>query len=149
MASISAVLRFRKALTYIEKRYPFSVAFGLADTREACIESAQEVYQRLMMHKKEEEGFLSFETIALLAVDEGYTIDQSKAKSLIKIFRPDRQGMLTMLDFVKSIDAVYKEFRLLGATIENSSQIDRAFENIFNVVFYVVLATCILSMLGL
>jgi hypothetical protein len=136
-------------LTFIERRYPFSHTFGPADSREACIESAQEVYQRLLLHSGIEEEMISFETIALVAIDEESTIDQTKAKSLIKIFRPDRQGKLTMLDFVKSIDAVYKEFRLLGATIENSSQIDRAFENIFNVVFYVVLITIVLSLMGL
>jgi hypothetical protein len=34
------------------------------------------------------------------------------------------------------------------ATIENSSQIDRAFENILNVLFYIVIGCCVLSFLG-
>jgi hypothetical protein len=94
------------------------------------------------------EQVLPFETMALLALsDEG--LDQQKAKNLVKLFRPDRDGSLTMLDFVKSIDSVYKEFRMLQASIENSSQIDRAFENIFNVVFYVIVTTITLSQLGL
>jgi small-conductance mechanosensitive channel len=67
---------------------------------------------------------------------------------LVKLFRPDREGNLTMLDFVKSIDAVYKDFRLLSASIENSTQIDRAFENIFNIGFYAVVITVTLSQLG-
>lgn len=100
------------------------------------------------MYSAEDEN-VNFETIALLAMDENGDIDQIKAKSLIKLFRPDRQGALTMLDFLKSIDAVYKEFRLLGATIENSSQIDRAFENIFNIIFYVIVATVVVSQFGL
>ena len=147
MATISAVLRFRKALTFIRKRFPFSKAFGPADNREACIESSQEVYRRLLMRSSEE--VLQFETIALLALDEHGNLDQTKAKSLVKIFRPDRQGRLKVLDFVKSVDAVYKEFRLLAATIENSSQIDQAFERIFNVVFYIIVTTVTLSQLGL
>lgn len=92
---------------------------------------------------------LPFETMALIAVEDDGIIDQQKAKDLVKVFRPDREGSLTMLDFVKSTDSVYKEFRLLQASIENSSQIDRAFENIFNVVFYAVVVTIVLSQLGL
>jgi hypothetical protein len=148
IATISAVLRFRKALTFIQHKYPFSHAFGPADNREACIDSAQEVYRRLVTRSHDEQ--LQFETLALIALDDvDGEIDQDEAKALIKIFRPDRKGSLTMLDFVKSIDAVYKEFRLLAATIENSSQIDRAFEGIFNVVFYTIMVTVILSQLGL
>lgn len=65
-------------------------------------------------------------------------------KDLIKLFRPDRQGNLTMLDFVKSCDSVYKEMRLLRASIANSGQVDHAFEIIFNVFFYVILAIIVL-----
>ena len=147
-ASISAVLRFQKALTFIQRRYPFGKEFGLADSREACIASAQEVYRRLMMATPGEE-VLSFETMAFLALEDGGTVDEDKVKALIKIFRPNRSGQLSLLDFCKSVDAVYKEFRFLGATIENSSKIDRAFENIFNAVFYIIMGCIILSQLGL
>lgn len=134
-------------MTFIKKRYPFSYAFGPADTREACVDSAQHVYQRLQMRTPDEQ-VLPFETVALLALsDEG--LDQQKAKDLVKLFRPDRDGSLTMLDFVKSVDAVYKEFRMLQASIDNSSQIDRAFENIFNAIFYILVTTITLSQLGL
>lgn len=148
IASISAVLRFRKALTFIQKNYPFSYAFGPADTRENCVDSAQNVYTRLMLRAPDED-VLQFETLALLALQEDdETIDQQKAKDLVKLFRPDRDGNLTMLDFVRSIDSVYKEFRMLNASIQNSSQIDRAFENMFNVIFYVIVCTITLSQLG-
>lgn len=56
VASISAVLRFREALTFIQKQFPFGKEFGLADTRNACIESAQEVYRRLMKATPGEEA---------------------------------------------------------------------------------------------
>jgi hypothetical protein len=80
--------------------------------------------------------------------DDG-EIDQKKARELVKVFRPRRDGVLTMVDFVKSTDSVYKEFRLLQASIQNSSQIDIAFENILNVFFYAILLTIILSIMGL
>jgi small-conductance mechanosensitive channel len=91
---------------------------------------------------------VQFEAIALLALDEKGNIDQQKAKDLVRLFRPDRQGYLSVLDFVKSVDSCYKEFRLLQASIENSYQIDRAFENIFNVIFYFVVIAVVLSFLG-
>lgn len=99
---------------------------------------------------RSQDAVLQFETIALLALeDDGETIDQDKAKDLVKLFRPDREGTLSLLDFVKSVDSVYREFRMLQASIENSSQIDRAFENIFNIGFYGVVFTIVLSALGM
>ena len=92
---------------------------------------------------------VEFETLALTALLDDDTVDQEKAKQLVKVFRPDRNGCLSILDFVKSVDSVYKDFRLLQASIENSSQIDRAFENIVNIIFYTVAVTIILSQLGL
>lgn len=90
IASISSVLRFRKALTFIQKRYPFGYLFGEADTREHTIESAQRVYNRLLLRTPGED-VLHFETLALLAlVDDDNTIDQEKAKDLVRLFRPDR-----------------------------------------------------------
>lgn len=144
------MLKFRNALTFIRSDYPFSFAFGPANTREECIESTQEVFHRLLLADPNAQGFvLKFETLALVALDDEGIIVQSKAKEMVRVFRPDRDGCLSILDFTKSIDAVYKEYRLLQASIENSSQIDRAFENIVNVIFYIIIVTVIMSQLGL
>jgi hypothetical protein len=146
--SISAVLRFRNALNLIQNDHAFSIAFGSTHSREECIESSQNTYKRLLLANPAEPQ-LHFETLGLIAVGDDGEIDQEKAKDLVKIFRPRRDGVLTMLDFVKSTDKVYKEFRLLHASIQNSSQIDRAFENLLNIFFYGVLITIILMVLGL
>jgi small-conductance mechanosensitive channel len=87
--------------------------------------------------------------MSALALKKDGAIDTERMKDLIKLFRPDRQGHLTLLDFVKSCDTVYKEMRLLRASIANSGQIDRAFEIMLNVVFYVILAIIVLAVLGL
>ena len=92
---------------------------------------------------------LNFETVGLVALDDFGEIDPKKAKDLVKVFRPDREGNLTLIDFVKSVDAVYKEFRLLQASINNSSKIDQGFENILNIIFYIVVVTIVLSQLGM
>ena len=75
-------------------------------------------------------------------------MDQAKAKELIHAFRPDRDGSLGKLEFVKSIDVIYKELRLLSANISNSSYMDDAVENIVNIGFYIVLGAVIIYRLG-
>jgi hypothetical protein len=47
----------------------------------------------------------------------------SAVTDLIKLFRPNRDGSLSMIDFVKSTDSVYREIRLLRAAVNNSSKV--------------------------
>lgn len=128
--------------------FPFSAAFGLADTRQHCIESSQIVYKRLLQRQGDSDAVLDFDTIALLATTDDGGIDQDKMKELIRLFRPERDGTLTMVDFVKSVDAIYKRLRLLSASIENASQIDHAAEQILNWVFYMIATIVIVAILG-
>lgn len=118
--SINAILQFRRALACLNTPFLFSNAFGLANTRSACVESSQNVYHRLSAHNGDE-GTLSFQLLALLGVEEGGGLDQTKLKELIRLFRPERDGSLDTLAFVKSIDQVYREIRLLRASVANSS----------------------------
>jgi hypothetical protein len=67
-------------------------------------------------------GILTFDLLALLAVQDNGEIDLSLMRSLIKLFRPDRDGNISLLDFAKSIDTCYKEMRVLRASIFNSSK---------------------------
>jgi hypothetical protein len=145
---VSAVLQFRRALAHMDTDFPFSPAFGVADTRETCIASAQDVFLRLLLKTPESDGVLPFETIARTTVQKDGELNYDKVKDLIRIFRPDRDGSLNLLDFARSVDAVYKELRLLRATIAASSKIDVALENLFNVLFYGIVCFVILSMLG-
>lgn len=89
------MLRFRNALTFIKNYYPFSFSFGLADTREHCVESAQRVYGRLLLERGPHNP-LNFETIALLAQRKDGTLDSDQVKDLIRLFRPDRAGNLSV-----------------------------------------------------
>lgn len=128
--------------------YPFSLAFGLANNRESCIVSAQNVYERLLQSRPNEPVVNFRDTVALLAVDEDGDIEPHKMKELIQLFRPERDGQLSMIDFIRSIDSVYKQLRMLRASIANSGQIDHAFEVIFNWVFFILAACIILALLG-
>jgi hypothetical protein len=99
---MTSILLIRRALAYIDHDYPFSLAFGPARKREQCIASAQTVYENLLDPSS---GTLTFKTLSALAVDEedGKT-DRAKIKSLIKLFRPERNGDISKLDFIKSVD---------------------------------------------
>jgi hypothetical protein len=108
----------------MDNPYVFSVAFGIADTRESCIESSQDVYRRLMMRNPDSD-ILRFDVLALACMTSDNNLNHDKLRSLIRLFRPDRDGNLSLLDFVKSIDAVYKEISLLRASVRNSQKLDR------------------------
>lgn len=121
---MKTILQFRRALEFIKDEYPFSRAFGSARTRDNCVASAQLLFERLMLNKTG--PFLDFDVLCLIAKDEAGNIDRPMVKDLIRVFRPNRNGQLSKLDFVKSVDSVYKSLRLLQASINNSQQIDKA-----------------------
>jgi hypothetical protein len=147
-SKVDSILQFRRAICLLKTiNYPFSALFGLADTRADCIESAQEVYERLLLRTPNTD-VLSFDVLALLGVNEDGSLDQLKCRELVRLFRPDRDGNLLLLDFVKSVDSVYKELRILRAAVANSSMIDHSFESIINGFFYVIVTTIILGQLG-
>lgn len=145
--SVNELLQFRRALEFLNTAYPFSGSFGLADRREATVASAQEVYDRLLL-RSPDPYTIHFDVIALLGVMKNRQLNQDKLKDLIRLFRPDRDGSIECIDFVKAVDTVYKELRLLRASVANSSKIDQAFERIFNIIFYAAVICIILSQIG-
>ena len=142
---IAAIIQFRQSLSYLNTAFPFSVAFGPAGTRKECVSSTEAVYHRLVGSYQ----VLHFDAIASLAVRRNGDLDEDKLRALIKLFRPERDGTLTLVDFAKSIDSVYKELRLLRASVANSTKMDASFETIFNVIFYFVMACIVLSIIGI
>ena len=99
---ITTILQFRKALAFISDEYPFSPSFGSARTRELCIKSSQEVFERLT--SKSSYGILEFDTLGLICRSKDGGFDKVKAKELMRVFRPNRAGHLTKIEFVKSVD---------------------------------------------
>lgn len=88
------------------------MAFGPVESREACIKATEKVFQRLMLKDPDGEK-LQFDTLALLAVQPDGSLDEAKLTDLVRLFRPDREGQLTLLDFAKCVDSCYKDLRLL------------------------------------
>lgn len=120
---------------------------GRASTRQECIESAQNVFLRLLAETPGETS-LSFNVLALVALQSDGTLVPEKIRDLMQIFRPNHKGCLTLVDFCKSVDSIYKELRLLRASVRNSQKIDQSFERIFNVAFYTILICVCLALLG-
>jgi hypothetical protein len=125
---VSALLHFRRALACLRTDFPFSSSFGPAGTREDVITSSQEVYERLLLGS-DDSSCLHFHVLATLGVLSDGSLDQDKLVELIRIFRPDRDGTLSVVDFVKSIDSVYRELRLLRASVNNSTKVSRGIED--------------------
>jgi hypothetical protein len=75
-------------------------------------------------------------------------LDNDKIKELLRTFRRNRDGAISIVDLVRSVDGVYKELRMLRATAVSLSKIDKAIEKIVNIVFYVIMACIILSQTG-
>jgi hypothetical protein len=54
-------------------------------------------------------------------------------------------GNLVLIDFIKSVDSVYKDAKMLQASIRNSRKIDRALGAFIDLIFYTIVACVILS----
>jgi small-conductance mechanosensitive channel len=117
---------------------------------------------------------LGFEVLVPLAFrDNNGELEEEILSKLIDLFRPDREGFLTLLDFAKSVDTVYKELKMLRANVANASkartmileaierlnwtnltlgmtaaQLDRVFDTIASFVFYFALSLFTLATLG-
>jgi hypothetical protein len=80
------------------------------------------MYKRLML-RTPDSASLKFDTLALMGTDKDGKLDHDTLKGLIRLFRPERDGTLSLVNFAKSIDTVYKEVRLLRASVNNSSKV--------------------------
>ena len=71
--------------------------------------------------------------------------DEARAAELIKLFGPDSEGCIGIFDFVQAIDHVYKKVRLLENAVKNASHIDRGYERVINIFFYMILGFIVLA----
>jgi hypothetical protein len=131
---VNDILKFRKALTYMDLEYPFSEAFGPASTRNEMITSAELVYERLIRLSPRSVS-LSFSVLQLLTIKDDGTVDKDKQKTLKTLFRPNSKGELTLVSFVQACDTVYKKLRYFRASVGNASVIDQVLESILDSIF--------------
>jgi len=146
--TLQEILNFRNALKLLEDTHPFGQAFGPASTRDLCIKSSKSLYKRLLSLSPGS-TVLHFDIIGVLAYNVDGIFDNKKAKSLVRLFRPDKFDEVSLLHFVQSCDGVYKRLRYLRASHGNSTLIDSVLESIFNGVFSFFLGLTIMSVLNL
>jgi hypothetical protein len=123
--------------------YPFSTSFGLADTRDNCAKSAQEVYKRLVRHTPSEEN-LSFETLSILAYDEHNELSEEIFNALVRLFPPNGDKNLSLTDFVKSYDKVYRDVRTFTVAVYKASVLNIAYTRVLDVIFYSLMIIVVL-----
>jgi len=102
--SINAILQFRQSLSLIKNRYMFSLAWGDVSSCKSMIISSQRVFAGLnsLTVDQNSASVLSFDVLTLAAVnDQSGNVDESTLKDYIHLMRPDRDGNLNLVDFVK------------------------------------------------
>ena len=146
-SSIMMILQFKETLNYMDSQHPLSIPFGLADTQKNCHDSSQKVYNRLLA-RSAESRVLKFETLLPIAIKEDGKYDKEKVKDIKRLFHPRRNGDIPLLEFIKGCDDVYKRIKMFRAKTLNSAQLDDAFEQLIDVLFYFVLMLIALSIFG-
>jgi hypothetical protein len=161
--SLNAIVQFGSSAGVLESSYPFGRAFGKAETRHQVVDCAQLLYadllklqQKLTLQQvyanaggQDPTTTLKFHTLSIVAMDDLGNLDMKMAKELMAVFRPTREGDISLVEFVKSIDAVYKEIRKLRASIANEGKMNAGAEKLINALFYFALVFCFMSALGL
>ena len=144
------------------KPYFFSSAFGPVESRHQCIRNADRLFRRLVIlmgdHDKSNHNFeindIEDESIDLQKLTHWmykgfrHEDDRERAKDLIDLLSPDSEGCIQLLGFVQAIDAVYKKVRLLENAVKNASQIDRGYEHVINIFFYMIVGIVVLALLS-
>jgi hypothetical protein len=77
------ILEFRQAFKLILTDYPFALAFGIANTIEACIKSSYAVFDRLVSKQSEHRDTLLFDTVSAIA-STPLTVEQATASNRTK-----------------------------------------------------------------
>jgi hypothetical protein len=146
-SNVNDVLKFRKALTYMDLEHPFGEAFGPASTRNELIKSAQILYRRLLKLSPGSR-VLPSSVLSVLSENEDGTVDRTIKKSVNLLFPADIDSEIPILSFIQNCDVVYRRLRYFRASVGNTSVIDTVLENIINVFFSFGLAVVILSLLN-
>jgi len=134
-------------MSLVSDTYPFTQSFGPAPTRAMCVASADHIFD-LLLSKTPNSEKLPFETFVELAQGKNGELNKDKVKALVRLFRPDRKGFLTKLDFITSVDSVYRELRLFRANLSNSQQIDESFHGLVNILHYFIVILIVLVIMG-
>jgi hypothetical protein len=150
-ATINDILKFRQALSHMDDSQPFGPSFGPASTRDNSIESAHQVYWKLLKLCTDvtKSNVVSFEVMRLLALDDNGKIIKAKYAALSRMFRPDRYDHVHLMAFLQTCDTLYKRLRFFRASVGNATVIDKHLEGMIDSLFYFVLTLLVLEMMDI
>ena len=133
----------------MDEDYPFGEAYGPASSREVAVQSAAEVFQRLLCLTPGTVT-LKFQVLQMLAQDdaEGIKLNRGKLKIIKRMFRPDADGELGEIDFIRACDILYKKLRFFRASVGNASVIDHVLESTVDAMFNFILLLVLMSVTG-
>ena len=72
-------------------------------TREECAQASQNTFEKLLK-KSKRSNVIHFDDLCKIAENPDGTSDRKQVLELVRLFRPNRKGEITKLEFVKSID---------------------------------------------
>lgn len=99
-ATTEDISAFHRALNVLESEFPFSVGFGLVDSRQSCLDASKAMFERLHSRQDTKCDFIFVnEILAALSWNNGKT-DELKKEELLHLLRPDKSGKLSQLDLV-------------------------------------------------
>jgi hypothetical protein len=101
VSSLKDILEFRQTVHLMQTDFPFSRLFGRADSREACATSSAKIYDRLVDSQLGNAN-LQFSTLAKVTkTTNSDRAQREKLMRLIKLFRPNKDKELTLIDFTR------------------------------------------------
>lgn len=102
--NIADVLRFQRALQYMDDEYPFGEDFGFAPTRAECVSCSQRLFERLSsLHGKSGQA-IPFACFDPLVLDATGSCDGNKRTLIRRLFQPNSNEELDLFAFVQSVE---------------------------------------------
>jgi len=145
-ATVKEILKFESAIHIMGQKCPFGGAFGDASTRDQSILSSLVVHKNLLKLTPNETD-VPYETLLLLMQESDHGELVHKKAALRRLFRPDRNNMVTELAFVSSCDAVYRKLRYFHASVANAVVLDSLIMRFFDIFLGIILLLAILAIL--
>jgi hypothetical protein len=128
------MIEFRLASEAMTTKFPFSYAFGVADSRYKCVSSAIKLYRNLIKTQVEP-GVLQLNTLCSIA-RQCDRLDGNTLRRLLRFFRAE--DGLELNDFVSRVDDCYKRYVILQLNMQNIAKINKSVVALANAGFCIV-----------
>ena len=131
--SLHDLLIFQRAVEAIDATIPLQFV-----TNVTC---------RLLRQQRDPDS-LVFGTNTRAACNDSKDLDCRKRRRLFEIFKSEKDGNLTPKQFARGVRVVRKRNKILAKSIANAISLDKDFENLVNVGFYILTTFFVFSALG-